>query len=137
MLMCGIGLSILSYAESGKETPQDITYDFTPPAPRVQTALEASAKSAGCITCHTDSDQKTMHEVSAVVLGCTDCHGGDPNIKIDAGLIEQTPEYTSLRDQAHVQPRYPETWHYPSSANPKRSYTLPVSYTHLTLPTKA
>lgn len=124
MLMCGIGLSILSYAESGKETPQDITYDFTPPAPRVQTALEASAKSAGCITCHTDSDQKTMHEVSAVVLGCTDCHGGDPNIKIDAGLIEQTPEYTSLRDQAHVQPRYPETWHYPSSANPKRSYTL-------------
>ena len=27
-------------------------------------------------------------------------------------------------EQAHVLPRYPHTWHYPSSANPERSYTL-------------
>ncbi len=32
--------------------------------------------------------------------------------------------YDAARDQAHVQPLYPETWHYPSSANPERSYTL-------------
>ena len=31
----------------------------------------------------------------------------------------------SLRaDQAHVLPRYPGAWHFPSSANPQRSYTL-------------
>ena len=28
------------------------------------------------------------------------------------------------RDRAHVQPLYPKTWHYPSSANPEQSYTL-------------
>ena len=124
VLALGLGLSILSYAASGKETPRDITYAFTPPAPRVQTVLESDAKSSGCISCHTDSDQKTMHDVPSVVLGCTDCHGGDPNIQASVGMAEQTPEYKSLRDQAHVQPKYPDTWHYPSSANPKRSYTL-------------
>src|SRR3546814_12904250 len=30
----------------------------------------------------------------------------------------------AARDKAHVLPRYPESWHYPSSANPKRTYTL-------------
>ena len=124
VLALGLGLSILSYAASGKETPRDITYAFTPPAPRVQTALEADAKSAGCISCHTDSDQKTMHDVPSVVLGCTDCHGGNSGVSVSADMQEQTPEYTTVRDQAHVQPKYPDTWDYPSSANPKRSYTL-------------
>ena len=29
-----------------------------------------------------------------------------------------------MRDLAHVQPRFPEEWHYPGSANPQRTYTL-------------
>ena len=29
-----------------------------------------------------------------------------------------------LRESAHVLPRYPDSWHYPSSANPQESYTL-------------
>ena len=120
----GFFLSIYSYAAGDKETPQEVSYTFTPPAPRVQTEAEAQAKSTGCVTCHTDSDQKTMHDVPAVILGCTDCHGGDANIKVSALLEEHTAEYDNLRDKAHVQPKYPESWHYPSSANPKRSYTL-------------
>lgn len=32
--------------------------------------------------------------------------------------------YRDALDQAHVQPLYPDAWHYPSSANPERSYTL-------------
>src|SRR3546814_4831265 len=30
----------------------------------------------------------------------------------------------SARERAHVLPRYPKSWHYPSSANPQRTYTL-------------
>ena len=32
--------------------------------------------------------------------------------------------YTKAFESAHVLPRYPESWHYPSSANPERTYTL-------------
>ncbi len=64
-----------------------------------------------------------MHNSPAIVLGCTDCHGGSPDVSMPAGpYTDET--YAAARDRAHVQPRYPETWHYPASANPKRSYTL-------------
>ncbi|HEX5775730.1 MAG TPA: hypothetical protein VFX95_03520, partial [Caulobacteraceae bacterium] len=79
-------------------------------APRNQTPAQAQAKSAGCVTCHSPFDAFTMHKTPAVVLGCTDCHGGDAS--------------ATLKEQAHVLPRYPESWHYPSAANPKQSYTL-------------
>ncbi len=124
MIAACLGFSVYSHAAGDKEVPRDIQYSFTPPAPRVQSVLASGVKSAGCITCHTESDQKTMHETPSVVLGCTDCHGGDANITAAAEINEETSEYAALRDQAHVQPRYPETWHYPHSANPKRSYTL-------------
>ena len=32
--------------------------------------------------------------------------------------------YAAARDKAHILPNYPESWHAPSSANPKASYTL-------------
>ncbi len=48
-----------------------------------------------------------MHASTAVRLGCTDCHGGD------ASALK--------KEQAHVQPRFPELWK--TSANPQRSYT--------------
>ncbi len=35
-----------------------------------------------------------------------------------------TAEYQAVMDKAHVLPVYPDLWHYPSSANPERSYTL-------------
>ena len=109
-------------AADESEKPREITYVTAPSAPRVQTQFEADAKSAGCVSCHTDSDAKTMHNLNSVVLGCTDCHGGDAAIMNTSQ--PDAPEYVALRDQAHVMPRYPESWHYPSSANPKRSYTL-------------
>jgi hypothetical protein len=58
-----------------------------------------------------------------VVLGCVDCHGGDAAVFAPTGPRIET-EYDAVRDSAHVQPLYPHTWHYPSSANPERSYTL-------------
>jgi hypothetical protein len=65
-----------------------------------------------------------MHATPAVVLGCTDCHGGNAAIRGDASLPRTDPRYVAARDQAHVLPKYPKAWHWPSSANPPRSYTL-------------
>src|SRR5689334_8725680 len=43
-----------------------------------QTLSEAHAKSAGCLECHKGTDKHSMHSSPNVVLGCTDCHGGNP-----------------------------------------------------------
>ena len=114
-----------------KEKPQKVKYAFTPPAPRQQpgdTLAEQKAamqeKSAGCVSCHTDSDQKTMHASPAVLLGCTDCHGGDANVMGNNDWGWSDARYTDALAKAHVLPKYPEAWHWPSSANPQRSYAL-------------
>ena len=52
-----------------------------------QAAEDAAAKSAGCQTCHTSSDEPTMHASRAVRLGCTDCHGGDAGVRA-AGMTD-------------------------------------------------
>jgi hypothetical protein len=65
-----------------------------------------------------------MHASPAVVLGCVDCHGGDATAMAPAGAGRDSTEYSAVRDRAHVLPRYPGSWHFPSSANPERTYTL-------------
>src|SRR6188508_748117 len=60
-----------------------------------QTHAEASAKSRGCLECHKNSSD--MHNSPNVVLGCTDCHGGNP-----------TPGLTQRK--AHVAPKNPIFW---------------------------
>jgi hypothetical protein len=69
-----------------------------------QSQAEANAKSDGCLQCH--AGVEPMHKASHVVLGCTDCHGGNPA----TGLTKEL---------AHVQPRHSEFWR--SSANPPNS----------------
>ncbi len=71
-----------------------------------QTEAEAMRKSRGCLECHKGIENHSMHTSPNVVLGCTDCHGGNP-----------APGLT-LR-KAHVAPRHPEFWQ--SSANPADS----------------
>lgn len=111
-------------AAGGGETPRVVLYPEYPPAPQFQTWAQAEKMSEGCITCHTDSDAKTMHASEGVILGCADCHGGDPTVRAPANAMKGVPAYFAAQEKAHVQPLYPETWHYPHSANPKRSYTL-------------
>src|SRR5712691_7667128 len=43
-----------------------------------QTREEVFAKSQGCLECHKGIDQPSMHSSPNVMLGCTDCHGGNP-----------------------------------------------------------
>ena len=79
-------------AAAEEESPREVVYRPTPPAPRAQTPTEAAAKSDGCMTCHTAVDQPTMHANPAVVLGCADCHGGDAAVRAPAGLAEDHPD---------------------------------------------
>ena len=72
-----------------------------------QSREEAHRKSAGCLECH--SAVEDMHASPNVVLGCTDCHGGNA-----------TPGLTLQK--AHVAPRNPAFWQ--SSANPSDSSVL-------------
>jgi hypothetical protein len=84
-----------------------------------QSQEDADRKSVGCVTCHTQSDAKTMHASPSVRLGCTDCHGGNADIKT-AGS-RGSKEYADAQRQAHVSPRSAEVWS--TAANPERSYT--------------
>ena len=111
-------------AEDEKPVARDYTKVRAAPAPRAQTKAEADAKSVGCKSCHTDTDEATMHQSESVILGCVDCHGGNAQVSVQAGLDPKNADYVAARDTAHVLPKYPESWHYPHSANPTRTYTL-------------
>jgi hypothetical protein len=95
-------------------------YIMAPAAPAAQTEKQADAKSSGCLSCHTVTDRHTMHANPGVVLGCTDCHGGNASV-IGEGKPE-SPAYRSALDAAHILPRDEKYWQYPSSANPQGSY---------------
>ena len=104
----------------------------TPPAPAlaplaVQKPKPAITPEAGCESCHTATDQPTMHRNPAVVISCTDCHGGDASVKRPEGAEykgARAADYLEALSRAHVQPRLPREWGWPSAANPERSYTL-------------
>jgi hypothetical protein len=116
---------------SEEEKPQAITYTRAPTAPRGQPGdtpdaqwAYVDAKNNGCVSCHTASDHKTMHASPAVVLACTDCHGGNEKVVADRSWAKKGLDYQGALREAHVLPKFPNAWGWPSSANPKRSYAL-------------
>jgi hypothetical protein len=102
-----------SDAASGPEisVPKDLPRSsaHTPPKPNWidQTLDDVNRKSRGCIECHAGIEP--MHASLTVMLGCTDCHGGNA-----------TPGLTQRK--AHVEPHNPVFWQ--SSANPNDSSVL-------------
>ena len=125
LIACCIGALVASspvLATGADEQPVTRTYVTAPPAPIEQTSPQAQSKSAGCVSCHTASDQASMHASPAVVLGCSDCHGGNPAVVWSGS--SRGAEYDAARDRAHVLPRFPRAWQFPRSANPERSYAL-------------
>ena len=98
--------------------------EAAPPAPLQQTAADAERKSAGCMSCHTTTDSLNMHTSPGVTLGCADCHGGKAEVFVAPGAQPGSREYRQALDAAHVKPRFPEAWNYPSSAKPPRTYVL-------------
>src|SRR5690349_14819458 len=93
---------------------QGATPGMSPPAPAKQSAELAQQKSAGCIGCHSTTDSSTMHTSPGVILGCADCHGGNPAAFVPQGAQPGSAEYRRALDAAHVQPRHPAAWNYPS-----------------------
>ena len=116
-VLFGLAFAPPAMAASG-ELPRDIKYKPTPPAPKNQLPEQAEAKSAGCLSCHSQTDSTSMHDTPGVVLGCTDCHGGDATVSRAHYTHEEA------LNKAHVQPRYPGAWHFPKSRNPERTYAL-------------
>ena len=83
-------------------------------------AAEMRETSVGCLDCHVTTDAPTMHRNPAVQIGCAQCHGGDPKVRA-TDIKPADPAYNEAKKRAHVAPQHPEHW--PSSANPKHSYT--------------
>jgi hypothetical protein len=88
---------------------------------RGQSQEEALAKSAGCMSCHTATDEPTMHPSKGVHLGCTDCHGGNNSVAVAAGTSPTSPEYQGAKEKAHVQPR--DSFFKNRTTLPERAYT--------------
>src|ERR1700687_2678519 len=107
--------AIRASSNSGAEVSQDSALF------RGQSPDEAARKSSGCISCHTSTDEPTMHPTKTVHIGCTDCHGGDSSISVAPGTASNSSEYRSKKEKAHVQPRDPSFKN--RSALPERSYT--------------
>src|ERR1035438_8382403 len=82
---------------------------------------EAQQRSAGCVSCHNPTDSATMHTTGTVRLGCTDCHGGNAQISLLAGVAQDSPQYREVTKQAHPRPRFAENAR--TSGNPVRAYT--------------
>ncbi|MGC1672923.1 MAG: hypothetical protein WA739_11735 [Candidatus Acidiferrales bacterium] len=85
-----------------------------------QSQSEVDRKSAGCVSCHTQTDEPSMHPTRTVRLGCVDCHGGDATVSLPPGVRNATPEYEQLKNRAHPQPDDPALRDV--SANPKDLY---------------
>jgi hypothetical protein len=111
-------------AAGADEAPRHIEYEIAPAAPAHQNQAEADKKSKGCVSCHTASDEKTMHQSPGVVLGCTDCHGGRADVFVPAGTAYGDAGYDAALNNAHVQPQLPHSWDFPKSESKKHSYSM-------------
>jgi hypothetical protein len=86
-----------------------------------QSQADVDRKSAGCVSCHTQTDSASMHPSGAVRLGCTDCHGGDAAVAAPPGSTSGSAPYDEAKLKAHPGARFAEDAR--SSANPVRAYT--------------
>lgn len=80
-------------------------------------ALEASA---GCVSCHTETEHYNAHPGDNPAVSCVDCHGGDASIKTTLdkpgrpgkpGTQITDAAYLEAMMKAHVQPRNPQAWY--------------------------
>ncbi|MHA4869377.1 hypothetical protein ACXZ1M_16920 [Duganella sp. PWIR1] len=118
LLMAAAAVSLVSANSTAVVSLRQ--YIMAPAAPAAQSEQQADAKTSGCLSCHTTTDRHTMHANPGVVLGCTDCHGGNASV-VGEGKPD-SPAYRSAQDAAHILPRNEKYWQYPSSANPQGSY---------------
>src|SRR3984957_11760599 len=115
--VAALSFLLVLYADSSSKVhaKQD-----APPA-RGQSPEQAARQSSGCISCHTSTDEPTMHPPRTVLLGCTDCHGGNSSVSVVSGAKANSTQYNAAKEKAHIQPRDPGFKD--RSALPERTYT--------------
>jgi hypothetical protein len=118
-VLCASALSFLLVFYANSSSRVQARQDA--PVVRSQSPEEAARKSTGCITCHTSTDEATMHPTKTVFLGCTDCHGGNSSVSVAAGTAPNSAEYNAAKEKAHVQPR--DASFKDRSALPERTFT--------------
>jgi hypothetical protein len=118
-VLCVSALSFLLVFYSDSSSKVHAKQD-APPV-RGQSQQDAARKSSGCISCHTSTDEPTMHPTKTVFLGCTDCHGGNSSISVAVSTPPNSGEYNASKEKAHVQPR--DASFKDRSALPERTYT--------------
>jgi hypothetical protein len=118
-VLCVSALSFFLTIRASSNSPAKIFQDSG--SFRGQAQEDADRKSAGCISCHTSTDEPTMHPTKTVHIGCTDCHGGNASVSVASGTATNSSEYNSAREKAHVQPR--DASFKNRSALPERTFT--------------
>jgi hypothetical protein len=118
-VLCASALSFLLVFSANSSSRVQAKQDA--PVVRSQSPEEAASKSTGCITCHTSTDEPTMHPTKTVFLGCTDCHGGNSSVSVRTGTAANSAEYNVAKEKAHVQPR--DASFKDRSALPERTFT--------------
>ena len=88
---------------------------------RGESQEDALARSTGCMSCHTATDEATMHPSKGVHLGCTNCHGGNNSVAVAPGTSPTSAEYQAAKERAHVQPR--DAFFKNRTSMPERAYT--------------
>src|SRR5215472_5851358 len=103
--LCVLCASALSFALALQSGPlKNAGLKPGTPSDANQSQEEVDRKSTGCISCHTSTDEPTMHPTKSVHLGCTECHGGNASASIAPGTARISPEYNAIKEKAHVQP---------------------------------
>jgi hypothetical protein len=72
-----------------------------------QSQADVDRKNSGCVSCHTSTDEPSMHPTGTVRLACIDCHGGDSTATLPPGANSKTPDYEQIKNRAHVLPNDP------------------------------
>ena len=86
-----------------------------------QSQSDADRKNVGCVSCHTSTDEPSMHPTGTVRLGCVDCHGGDATAVLPPATQPGAAEYARLKNRAHPQPN--DSALAGVSGNPPRLYS--------------
>ncbi len=125
ILICGtlsifVQLASTAAEEQAAELPTDAAATHVSPG-LGDSIEEAQQRSVGCVSCHNPMDSATMHTTGTVRLGCTDCHGGNAEIALTAGMAQASPQYHKLVKQAHPRSRFEKNAR--TAANPIRAYT--------------
>ena len=118
-VICASALSFFFALHASRKPPATVAQESA--QFRGQSQEDADRKSSGCISCHTSTDEPTMHPTKTVFLGCIDCHGGNSSISVAPGTPSNSGEYNAAKEKAHVQPH--EAAFKNRSNLPERVYT--------------